>query len=121
MSKKFIFSDIYYMVMMVFEMDIKAPKKSPKFPQHIWLDADVYRWIVDLATDKGVAPNIVISQLVRAVYEGQQSGKVQPVVTIEKQLKIYRCPFCEFETQKLADIIDHISDKHKDKLRELAV
>lgn len=106
---------------MVFIMEIKPPKKMQKFPQHIWLDADVYRWIIDLASEKGVAPNIICSQLLRAVYEGQQTGKINAVITVEKPIEIYRCIFCEYKTQKLADIIDHIADKHKDKLRELAI
>ncbi|MCR6669416.1 MAG: hypothetical protein NDF51_05405 [archaeon YNP-WB-040] len=102
-------------------LNFQPKGKSPKFQQIIWLDAETYQWIIGLSASKGLAPNVLIAQLLRAVYEAQQSGKIQPVVTIEKPIKIYRCPFCEFETQKLADIIDHISDKHKDKLRELAL
>jgi hypothetical protein len=95
--------------------------KAPKFQQIIWLDAETYQWIIGLSASKGMAPNVLIAQLLRAVYEGQQTGKIQPVITVEKPIEIYRCPFCEYKTQRLADIIDHISDKHKDKLRELAV
>ena len=107
--------------MMSVGLNFQPKVKSPKFQQIIWLDAETYQWIIGLSASKGLAPNVLIAQLLRAVYEAQQTGKIQPVVTIEKPLKIYRCPFCEFETQKLADIIDHISDKHKDKLRELAL
>jgi len=106
---------------MISMMEIKPPRKMQKFPQHIWLDVETYRWILDLATEKGVAPNVVCSQLLRAVYDGQKTGKINAVITVKEQIKIYRCPFCDFETQKLADIVDHIADKHKDKLRELAL
>jgi hypothetical protein len=95
--------------------------KSPKFQQIIWLDAETYQWIIGLSANKGLAPNLVISQILRAVYEGQQTGKINAVVTVEKPIEIYRCIFCEYKTQRLSDIIEHISDKHKDKLRELAV
>jgi hypothetical protein len=106
---------------MISMMEIKPPKKMQKFPQHIWLDADVYRWIIDLASEKGVAPNVICSQLLRAIYEGQKTGKINAVITVEKPIEIYRCLFCEYKTQKLAEIIDHISEKHRDKLRELAL
>jgi hypothetical protein len=107
--------------MITMGIEIKPQKKSPKFPQHIWVDVDVYQWLISLSAEKGLAPNVIISQLLRAVYDAQQSGKIQPVLTIEKKVKIYKCIFCEFETEKLSDIIDHISGKHRDKLRELAV
>ena len=106
---------------MTMGLNFQPKGKAPKFQQIIWLDAETYQWIIGLSAMKGLAPNVLIAQLLRAVYEGQQSGKIQPVITVEKPIEIYRCIFCEFKTQKLADIVDHIADKHKDKLRELAV
>ena len=107
--------------MMTMGLNFQPKGKSPKFQQIIWLDAETYQWIIGLSASKGMAPNVLIAQLLRAVYEGHQTGKIQPVVTVKEQVKIYRCLFCEYETQKLAEIIDHISEKHRDKLRELAV
>jgi hypothetical protein len=107
--------------MIMMGVEIKPQKKSPKFPQHIWVDADVYQWLISLSAEKGLAPNVIIAQLLRALFDAQQTGKIQPVLTVEKKVKIYKCIFCEFETERLSDIIDHISVKHRDKLRELAL
>jgi len=100
-------------------VEIKSPRKSPRFQQIVWLDAEVFKWIVELSTEKGVAPNQVISQLLYALYEGQKTGKLQPVLTVERKVEVYRCIFCEYKTTRFNEVLDHMIAKHRDKLREL--
>jgi len=100
-------------------MHFQPSPKTPKFQQIVWVDAEVFKWIIELSAERGIAPNVIISQLIRACYEGSQTGKIQPILTVERKVKIYRCLFCEYESLKWIETYDHMIQNHKDKLREM--
>jgi len=105
--------------MMGIGVDVKPVRKTPKFQQVIWLDGETYKWIIELATEKGLAPNIVISQLVRGIYEAQRNGKTTPIMTLEKPYGGYKCPFCSAIFSGSSDLLEHLARNHNKDLKKL--
>lgn len=99
-------------------MNVDLPKKGkePKVPQHIWLPLKTFLWVTEKARELNVAHNVFIAQLVEACRKAEEEGKFEPLKVIDKEVEVYRCPFCNFKTKVRFDLLQHLMDKHSDKV-----
>jgi hypothetical protein len=96
---------------------IKPPKREYKILQKVWLPYKVNNWVCEKAEQLGVAPNVFIAKLVEWCIEREGKGEVSPIATVDKIVKVYACPYCSFEAKVRGDLLQHLLDKHSDKLK----
>jgi hypothetical protein len=96
---------------------IKREKRTSKIQQVIWLNPSTFRWILDLSEQLEEAPNTVIAKLLDWVKVKGESGELKPLATVDKIVKVYACPYCNFEAKVRGDLLQHLLDKHSDKLK----
>jgi hypothetical protein len=96
---------------------IKRPKKEYKQSQLVWLNYDIAMWVWGKANEMGVAPNIFIAKLLEGCMNAEKEGKFTPIAHVDREIKVYACPYCEYEARVRGDLLQHLLDKHSDKLK----
>ncbi|MEM4846908.1 MAG: hypothetical protein QW794_04025 [Thermosphaera sp.] len=94
-------------------------KRQHKFKQIVWLDGATFMKVIEVSNKTGMAPNVVIAEVVKKYLNG---GNNEPVKVIEKQVVTpmgFYCPFCLKSFRARNDLLDHLkfSDCNQ-KLRE---
>ena len=93
-----------------------AKRKPRKYPQHIWLETNVFREILKLSEEMGVAPNVVCSEIIKRYLEGKKTVKVE-VKEVVKEVLRFVCPFCLNKGfNGTAALRKHILEVHVDEI-----
>jgi hypothetical protein len=90
-------------------------KRKHKYPQHIWLDIDVFRKVLELADKYGVAPNIVCAELIRKAVFEEEEGRAQTKEIVKEVIKLV-CPACLEKFDNVTDFRLHIH-KNRDHVK----
>jgi uncharacterized C2H2 Zn-finger protein len=100
--------------MSVERLGIKKGTKQHKFPQTIWLDADLMAWALNNAAQLNLAVNSFITEVLRKAKEYCESGEWSPIkveqqkVTV-KEFKV-KCPACFKEFDDTAEFERHVKE-----------
>jgi hypothetical protein len=73
--------------------------------------------VLSYASMLGIAPNQVIALIIQKYFEGVDKGEIEPFKEVKVQVKVYKCPFCNAEFSDPSTCIEHLADKHNDKLK----
>jgi len=98
-------------------LGIERKAKTFKMPQQIWVEGELFAWIVTEATKLGMAPNTFIVEVLRKAREFCERGSWSPIITkevvkVEKVTKAM-CPACLKEFDDTMSFIEHVK---RDKL-----
>ena len=90
--------------------ELELKKKTPKYPQKIWLDVEDLTKILELSRELGVAPNVVCSKIIHT-YLTNKNSPIEKITVKEKEtIKMVVCPVCLKEFQDVNSIIEHIKE-----------
>lgn len=90
-------------------------KPTKKIQQVIWLEPKFFAKIAEMSSELGVAPNVVISEIVKRYLEKVD----QPIKVVEKPVPAgWYCPICISRFTSPSDLIMHLrySNGCKEKL-----
>lgn len=88
----------------------EIPKGTKKTAQMVWLEPKVMAKILEISDEHGLAPNVVISLIVKEALFGE--GKSPIVKREEVKKKVVVCPFCLGEFEDVSGFQDHIIKSH---------
>ena len=102
---------------------VPRKRKLPKVRQIVWLDYETMRKLLEIADKFNVAPNTVISEIVKESLTGKtELFNVQPEKP--KKITLILCPLCwkifpDIETVKKHIIKDHTVEEIKNFVEEI--
>ena len=93
-------------------LGIERGTKKQKFPQTIWLDAELMSWCLTNAESLGLATNSFIVEVLKKAKEFCEKGswtplKVEERKVIEREVKVV-CPFCRKEFVDFGEFEKHV-------------
>lgn len=89
-------------------MEMKVVKR--KTFQVVWLEPKVMAKVLELSDQYNIAPNQVISEIVKHALLGESMLTKKEIV--EKKVKVVVCPFCLKEYVDVSSFEDHITKDH---------
>ena len=93
-------------------VEIKGIKRTKKLQQIVWIEYPVMMKILEIADEKGVAPNVVIAEIVKQVITGK-SELLQPKETKPKLDIKVACPICWKLFPDLESLKQHMRKEHE--------
>lgn len=89
-------------------MEMKVVKR--KTFQVVWLEPKVMAKVLELSDQYNIAPNQVISEVVKHALLGESMLTKKEIV--EKKVKVVVCPFCLLEFEDVKSFEDHVAKDH---------